>query len=126
MSGDRTGRSSAERVHLEATVYKFTPVIHQRAAHHSSRCNQSASLSVSEGNILHLDISENNIIITNPEENGGFTGMLIDLDLVKVLGSGRSGARHQTGTMEFMAIEFLLGIHHTYRHNLESFFYVLV
>ena len=67
-----------------------------------------------KGNILHRDISENNIIITNPGETG-FAGMLIDLDLAKVLGSGRSGARHQTGTMEFMAIEVLLGIDHTYR-----------
>lgn len=41
--------------------------------------------------------------------------MLIDLDLAKAIGSGRSGARHQTGTMEFMAIEVLLGIDHTYR-----------
>ena len=79
-----------------------------------------------KGNILHRDISENNIIITNPKETGGFAGMLIDLDLAKVLGSGRSGARHQTGTMEFMAIEVLQGIDHTYRHDLESFFYVLI
>jgi len=79
-----------------------------------------------KGNILHRDVSENNIIITNPDETGGFTGMLIDLDLAKVLGSGRSGARHQTGTMEFMAIEVLRGIDHTYRHDLESFFYVLL
>ena len=79
-----------------------------------------------KGKILHRDISENNIIITNPEESGGFAGILIDLDLAKVLGSGRSGARHQTGTMEFMAIEVLQGIDHTYRHDLESFFYVLI
>lgn len=79
-----------------------------------------------KGNILHRDISENNIIITNPNETDGFTGMLIDLDLAKMIGSGRSGARHQTGTMEFMAIEVLLGIDHTYRHDLESFFYVLI
>ncbi|KAL8698069.1 MAG: hypothetical protein Q9201_006780 [Fulgogasparrea decipioides] len=79
-----------------------------------------------KGNILHRDVSENNIIITNPDETGGFAGMLIDLDLAKVLGSGRSGARHQTGTMEFMAVEVLLGIDHTYRHDLESFFYVLI
>ena len=52
--------------------------------------------------------------------------MLTDLDLAKVIGSGRSGAQHQTGTMEFMAIEVLLGIDHTYRHDLESFFYVLI
>ena len=79
-----------------------------------------------KGNILHRDVSENNIIITNPDETGGFAGMLIDLDLAKMLGSGRSGARHQTGTMEFMAIEVLRGIDHTYRHDLESFFYVLL
>ena len=77
-------------------------------------------------NILHRDISENNIIITNPDETGGFAGMLIDLDLAKVLGSGRSGARHQTGTMEFMTIQVLQGVDHTYRHDLESFFYVLI
>lgn len=79
-----------------------------------------------KGSILHRDISENNIIIMNPDQTGGFAGMLIDLDLAKVLGSGRSGARYQTGTMEFMAIEVLRGISHTYRHDLESFFYVLL
>lgn len=44
-----------------------------------------------KGNILHWDISENNIIITNRNETGGFAGMLIDLDLAKVRGSERSG-----------------------------------
>ncbi|RMZ90674.1 hypothetical protein DV736_g2093, partial [Chaetothyriales sp. CBS 134916] len=78
-----------------------------------------------KGNILHRDISENNIIITDPKTDG-FKGMLIDLDLAKELGSGRSSARCRTGTMEFMAIEVLLGISHTYRHDLESFFYVLI
>ena len=71
-------------------------------------------------NILHRNILENNIIITNSDEIDGFAGMLIDLNLAKVLDSGRSGARHQTGTMEFMAIQVLQGIDHTYRHDLES------
>jgi 5-carboxymethyl-2-hydroxymuconate isomerase len=71
------------------------------------------------GKILHRDISENNIIITDPKEADGFTGMLIDEDLAKEIGSGRSGARHQTGTMEFMAIEVLRRVSHTYRHDLE-------
>ena len=78
------------------------------------------------GNILHRDISENNIIITDPKEAGGFKGMLIDTELGKEIGSGRSGARHQTGTMEFMAIQVLQRVAHTYRHDLESFFYVLL
>ncbi|KAM4061466.1 serine/threonine-protein kinase [Hirsutella rhossiliensis] len=79
-----------------------------------------------KGGILHRDISSNNIIITNPGRSEGFKGMLIDLDLAKERDSGPSGARHQTGTMQFMAIEVLRGIDHTYRHDLESFFYVLL
>ncbi|KJZ68666.1 hypothetical protein HIM_11938 [Hirsutella minnesotensis 3608] len=78
------------------------------------------------GNILHRDISSNNIIITEPEMADGFNGMLIDLDLAKVRDSGPSGARHQTGTMQFMAVEVLRKADHTYRHDLESFFYVLL
>ena len=78
------------------------------------------------GKILHRGISENNIIITDPKEADGFTGMLIDVDLAKEVGTGPSGARHRTGKMEFMAIEVLLGFSHTYRHDLESFFYILL
>ncbi|OJD20317.1 hypothetical protein ACJ73_08347 [Blastomyces percursus] len=79
----------------------------------------------SKGKILHRDVSENNIIITDPKKTGR-AGMLIDLDLAKELGTRRSGARCRTGTMEFMAIEVLLNKDHTYRHDLESFFYVLI
>jgi hypothetical protein len=79
-----------------------------------------------DGGILHRDISENNIIITDPGRADGFRGMLIDLDLAKEEGKGPSGARRRTGTMEFMAIEVLQGISHTYRHDLEAFFYVLL
>ncbi|KAK2590651.1 hypothetical protein QQS21_011664 [Conoideocrella luteorostrata] len=81
-----------------------------------------------KGRILHRDISSNNIIITEPSEPGpgGFKGMLIDLDLAKERDGKPSGARNQTGTMQFMAIEVLRGVDHTYRHDLESFFYVLL
>ncbi|TAQ84872.1 hypothetical protein B7494_g6812 [Chlorociboria aeruginascens] len=79
-----------------------------------------------DGKILHRDISENNIIITNPTAEGDPKGMLIDLDLAKVMGDGPSGARHRTGTMQFMAIGVLQGYDHTYRHDLESFFYVFI
>ncbi|KAI1202726.1 serine/threonine-protein kinase Sgk2 [Nemania serpens] len=79
-----------------------------------------------DGNILHLDISASNIIITNPDTANGFKGMLIDLDLAKLLYNGATGVRQQTGTMQFMAIEVLRRKGHTYRHDLESFFYVLL
>ena len=78
-----------------------------------------------DGGILHRDISENNIIITDLTRTNEFGRMLIDLDLAKVVGSGRLGARHQTGTVEFMAIQVLQKAAHTYRQDLESFFYVL-
>lgn len=77
-------------------------------------------------NILHRDISANNIIITEHTLSDGFNGMLIDLDLAKELDSGPSGARQLTGTMQFMAVEVLRKTDHTYRHDLESFFYVLL
>lgn len=49
--------------------------------------------------------------------------MPIDLDLA-ILDGERTGGRHMTGTMDFMAIDVLHGAEHTYRHDLESFFYV--
>jgi hypothetical protein len=52
--------------------------------------------------------------------------MLIDLDLAKRLDDKPSGARYRTGTMQFMAIGVLKGEHHTYRHDLESIFYVFL
>ena len=79
-----------------------------------------------DGKILHRDVSENNIIITELPAEGAPKGRLIDLDLAKELDSMPSGARHRTGTMQFMAIEVLEGKGHTYRHDLESFFYVFV
>ncbi|KAI1276832.1 serine/threonine-protein kinase Sgk2 [Xylaria sp. FL0933] len=78
------------------------------------------------GNILHRDISPNNIIIVVPNKPEGYKGMLIDLDLAKEIHSGPSGAIQQTGTIQFMAVEVLNNIAHTYRHDLESFFYVLL
>ncbi|KGQ01897.1 hypothetical protein PAAG_11287 [Paracoccidioides lutzii Pb01] len=79
-----------------------------------------------DGNILHWDISENNIIITDPDKADDYSGMLIDLDLAQEVGSGQSDSQHRTGTMEFMAIEVLCNIDHTYQHDLESFFYVFI
>jgi Fungal protein kinase len=78
------------------------------------------------GKIIHWDISENNIIITDHTTGGDSKGILIDLDLAKELDSIPSGASHRTGTMQFMAIEVLQGKGHTYRHDLESFFYVFI
>lgn len=75
--------------------------------------------------IFHQDISENNIIITNPETADGFSGMLIDFDLAIVNGK-RTNEQHMTDTMKFMTIDVFCGVEHIYKHDLESFFYVLL
>ena len=91
-----------------------------------------------DGKILHRDISPSNIIITDPDKVDGFSGMLIDTDLatsVDVSGKNqRSGAQQMTGTLKYMAIEVIQlairdarhDLEHTYRHDLESFFYVFL
>jgi Fungal protein kinase len=61
----------------------------------------------------YRDISLNNLIITD-SENEDPKGRLADLDLAKELESDQSGARHQTRTMEFMAIEVLKAMAETY------------
>lgn len=66
------------------------------------------------------------MIAKNPR-NGELKGFLIDLDMAKVIGSDGSGAMNRTGTMEFMAINVLRrSVPHSYRDDLESFFYVLI
>lgn len=76
-----------------------------------------------------IRVSPNNIIVTDPKASDGLSGMLIDLDLANEQGfeSIPSAARNLAGTIQFMAIEVLRGKDHThtYRHDLESFFYVL-
>ncbi|KUI70863.1 G protein-coupled receptor kinase 2 [Cytospora mali] len=80
--------------------------------------------SLHENGILHRDISINNILINeNDNERPAF---LIDLDLAiresRVEGSVAQG---RTGTKAFMAIGVLRGEPHSFRHDLESFFWVL-
>lgn len=92
MPGHRTGRSSDERVHLETTVYEFSLVRHQKLLISFRDKIQAHCPLYLKVNLLHSDISENNIIETNPDDISGFAEMLIDLDLAKVLSSRRSSA----------------------------------
>ena len=77
-------------------------------------------------NILHKNISKNNIIITHSNKINDFAEMLIDLNFAKMIDSERSDAQHQTNTIKFMIVEMLFDIDHTYWHDLKSFFYVLI
>ncbi|OAA64472.1 Protein kinase-like domain protein [Niveomyces insectorum RCEF 264] len=76
--------------------------------------------------LLHRDISINNLMINENNNNPSWPSFLIDLDLaVREQRGGASGAKGKTGTKAFMAIGALLGEQHSFMHDLESFFWVL-
>lgn len=105
-------------------IYQFESNIQFLRAFHDAIAGH---LSLLRSGILHRDISINNIMITLGNRSDGYEGFLIDLDLaIKVGATHPSAARRRAGTMEFMAIGTLLGHEHTYRHDLESFFYVFL
>jgi Fungal protein kinase len=79
-----------------------------------------------DGKILHQDISINNIIITEPKSCDEPKGILIDLDAALDLTLGDTRPGQTIGTKLFMAIGLLRGDAHTYRHDLESFLYILL
>lgn len=82
--------------------------------------------SLHEAGFLHRDISINNLMINEDNDNPSWPSFLIDLDLaIKEQREGISGAKGKPGTRAFMAIGALLGEQHSFMHDLESFFWVL-
>ncbi|KAH7025306.1 uncharacterized protein B0I36DRAFT_417596 [Microdochium trichocladiopsis] len=82
--------------------------------------------SLRKAGFLHRDISINNLMINEDDDNISWPSFLIDLDLaVREQRQGASGAKGKTGTRAFMAIGALLGEQHSFMHDLESFFWVL-
>ena len=79
-----------------------------------------------KGKILHRDISIENIIITEPENEMDMKGIMIDLDSAMELAVGPTRPGELLGTKPFMAIGLLNGRKHTYRHDLESFLYLFL
>ncbi|KAF2818207.1 hypothetical protein CC86DRAFT_337418 [Ophiobolus disseminans] len=77
--------------------------------------------------MLQRDISPNNLMVNEDDENPSYSAFLIDLDLaIKEQREVSSGARGKTGTRAFMAIGVLLDEEtHSFMHDLESFFWVL-
>ncbi|KAH9015347.1 hypothetical protein EDB84DRAFT_1567739 [Lactarius hengduanensis] len=81
--------------------------------------------------ILHRDISPNNILLTECSDFEG--GLLIDWDLCKLVDPDdpSAGGAHQpsrTGTWQFMAADLIVNpkISHTFIHDIESTFFVLL
>ncbi|KAF2010457.1 serine/threonine-protein kinase Sgk2 [Aaosphaeria arxii CBS 175.79] len=80
-----------------------------------------------DAKVLHQDISVWNILISHPQRPGDPHGILIDLDVaINVAEGGLRKLGGAIGTRPFMAIGVLLRRIHTYRHDLESFLYVLL
>lgn len=82
-----------------------------------------------DAKILHQDVSADHIIITDHPSKNGPHGFLIDLHNAKDLGAFGSKPSHKEemiGTRAFMALGLLHAEPHSYRHDLESFFYVLL
>jgi len=79
--------------------------------------------SLHKAGFLHRDISINNLMINEDDNNPSWPSFLIDLDLaIREQREGASGAKGKTGTRAFMAIGALLGEQHSFMHDLESFF----
>ncbi|KAG6830575.1 hypothetical protein H0H92_016026 [Tricholoma furcatifolium] len=84
-----------------------------------------------EGRVLHRDLSENNLMF-EPLKDGKKKGILNDWDMSSFVDDNNeiplSHATHRTGTVPFMARDLLTKSPpaHLYRHDLESFFYILV
>ncbi|KAK7577000.1 hypothetical protein V3481_015559 [Fusarium oxysporum f. sp. vasinfectum] len=83
-----------------------------------------------DAKILHQDISDNNILISNAGNNNPdlSKGILIDFDNAMDVEIEPEKPYSLSGTKTFMAIDLSRGsddrVLHTYRHDLESFFYV--
>jgi hypothetical protein len=76
--------------------------------------------------ILQRDVSINNLMMNEEEDNPSWKSFLIDLDFaIKEQREEPSGADGKTGTRAFMAIGVLLGEEHSHMHDYESFFWVL-
>ncbi|KAF9060933.1 hypothetical protein BDP27DRAFT_1491029 [Rhodocollybia butyracea] len=84
-----------------------------------------------KGRYLHRDISDTNLMMDRLED-GSVMGILSDWDLSSAVDDHGSVAspnsRHRTGTYPFLAADLLTENppEHLYRHDLESFFYILI
>ncbi|KAA1473814.1 hypothetical protein DENSPDRAFT_873011 [Dentipellis sp. KUC8613] len=79
--------------------------------------------------ILHRDLSTENLMFNRDKKKHAY-GILNDWDLCEDADTKThtTTARHRTGTLPFMAMELLCEKPpvHRYRHDLESFFWILI
>ncbi|KAM0360990.1 hypothetical protein ACHAPK_011824, partial [Fusarium culmorum] len=118
------------RVHRRLIVRDYGMPIYKASSQSAlltafERCIEGHE-SLYQAGLLHRDISINNLMINEDDDNPSWPAFVIDLDLaIKESREAASGAKGKTGTRAFMAIGALLGEQHSFMHDLESFFWVL-
>jgi hypothetical protein len=125
-------RAVANRVHRRVIVRDYGKPIYKASTRISllaalEGCIEGYESLHTRAGMLQRDISPNNLMVNEDDDNPSYPAFLIDLDLaIKEKRETSSGARGKTGTRAFMAIGVLLDEEpHSFMHDLESFFWVL-
>ncbi|KAG6238245.1 hypothetical protein E4U24_007204 [Claviceps purpurea] len=121
---------SRNRVHRRVIVQDYGKAIYKASSRQALLACLEGCIkghqSLYEAGILHRDISINNLMI-NEETKQSWPHFLIDLDhAIEIDRHDASTERTKTGTRAFMAIGLLQGEEHSFLHDLESFFWVLL
>ena len=126
------GKATADRVHRRVIVEDYGKPIYTASSRVSllavlEGCIAGYESLHTKAGMLKCDISPNNLMINEDDNNPSWPAFLIDLDLaIKENREKPSGARGKTGTRAFMAIGVLHDDEqHSFMYDLESFFWVL-
>jgi hypothetical protein len=122
------GRATANRVHRRVIVRDCGKPIYMASSKASllaalEGCIAGYESLHTQAGMLQCDISPNNLVINEEDDNPSWSAFLIDLDLAtKEQWEKLSEARGKTGTRAFMAIGVLHDDEpHSFMHDLESF-----
>ena len=131
-SSSPTKPAIVNRVHRRVIVRDYEKPIYKASSRVSllsalEDCIDGYESIHTRAGMLQCDISPNNLMINEEDDDPSWRAFLIDLDLaIKEERETSSGARGKTGTRAFMAIGVLLDDEqHSFMHDLESFFWVL-
>lgn len=119
------------RVHRRVVVRDYGKALYKASCHAALLtalvgCIEGYESLHKRAGMVQCDVSIGNLMMNEEDGNPSWRSFLIDLDLaIKEQRQRFSGARSNAGTRAFMAIGVLYGEKHSFRHDLESFFWVL-
>jgi hypothetical protein len=126
-SSSPTKPAIVNRVHRSVIVRDYGRAIYKASSPTSllaafEQCIEGYESLHTRGGMLQRDVSLNNLIVNEDDENPSWPAFLIDLDLaINEQREMSSGARGKTGTRAFMAIGVLHDDEqHSFMHDLES------